>query len=42
MVFYQPPPSTNDFDESPYPYDTPQISVHICETMRYRVSKDYI
>ena len=41
--FHQPPPPpTNDFDDSPYSYDTLQISIHICETMHYRVSIDYI
>ena len=37
MAFHQ-PPASNDFDDSPYPYDTSQILMHICETMRYRVS----
>ena len=26
----------------PHPYDILQISIHICEPMRYRISIDYI
>ena len=25
MELHQPPPPTNDFDDSPYPYDTPKF-----------------
>ena len=35
------PPSTNDF-ETPPTHTTPQISMHVCETMHYRSSIDYI
>ena len=47
MVFYQPQPySTNNFDDFDPPTHTiiqhPQISMHVCEKMRYGVSKDYI
>ena len=45
MEFHPPPTHThtpaNNFDDSPYTYDTP-ISMHICEEMRYRASIDYL
>ena len=41
IEFHQPPLPTT-FDDSPYAYDTPLISMHICETMRYSVSIDCI
>ena len=36
-IFTTPPPSTVNFDDSPTHTD-PQISMHICENMRYRAS----
>ena len=39
IAFHQPPPIDN-FDDSPKPIRHPQISIHICEKMRYRVSID--
>ena len=39
MEFHHPP--TNDFDDSPT-IQHPQILMHICETVCYRVIIDYI
>ena len=40
MEFYQ-LPSTENFGDSPT-HGTPQILIHFCKTMRFRVSIDYI
>ena len=36
------PPSTDNFDDSSYPYGIPKFSIHFGEKIRYRVSIDYI